>query len=111
MLLCLFFTLLIELLFAFILKLRNKRDYLNIILVNIITNPILVISTYIIGVLYGNSIKDSTTYILEILVVIVEGFIYKKFLDYKKIDGYFLSFILNACSYLIGLVISSIIYQ
>ena len=39
---CLFFTILIELIVALILKVRDKKDILNIILVNTMTNPLLV---------------------------------------------------------------------
>ena len=42
---------------------------------------------------------------MEIMVVIVEGFIYKKYLKYDKLNPFFVSLILNASSYFIGGVI------
>ena len=87
MAICLLSTMLIECLIAFILKVRNKKDYLNIILVNILTNPILVSLTITIRYLIGFKLEKIATISLEILAFIVEGLIYKKVLEYKKING------------------------
>lgn len=106
MLMCLIITIIIEMVFAYILKVRDKIDFLNILLVNILTNPILVITTYMIGILSSKLNKDIATYIFEVLVVLTEGYIYKKVLKYKKINGFILSLILNLSSYLIGLLIT-----
>lgn len=107
---CLFFTILIELTISLILRIKDKKDILNIILVNIATNPIVVLIPYIFGLLYNLRIRHIVLYILEIITVIFEGYIYKKYLNYKKINPYVLSFILNLSSYLIGDVINKIIY-
>ena len=107
---CLLSTIIIELLVAFILKVRDKKDILNIILVNITTNPLLVTTTTYINIIYGLKYRNILIYPFEILVVLVEGLVYKKYLKYKKINPYLLSFILNVSSYLIGLIINKIIY-
>ena len=102
MLKCLVCTIIIELLLALILGVRNKKDLLNVILVNIATNPIVVSLPIFMLVKYGYEARMSSLYILEILTVFVEGFIYKKVLEYKKINFFILSLILNVGSYFIG---------
>ena len=102
-------TLVIEVLFAIILKYRGK-DLINVILVNILTNPLLNSVIVAINYYYGLKARNISLYILEVLVVIVEGFIYQKYLNRRKINGYLLSLILNIASYGIGLLINKIIY-
>ena len=107
---CLVSTIIIELLIALLLKVRDKKDILNILLVNVMTNPLLVTITMYINILYGLKYRNILIYPLEILVVLSEGFVYKKYLKYKKINPYVLSLILNISSYLIGLIINEIVY-
>ena len=109
MLISLSITIVIEISFAFILKYRNK-DLVNVLLVNILTNPLLNSIIVAINYYYGLKYRNIALLILEILVVIIEGFIYQKYLDRKKINGYLLSLILNIASYGIGLLINEIIY-
>lgn len=106
---CLFFTILIELIVALILKVRDKKDIINIILVNTMTNPLLVsLTVYITYNRIFNRILS--VIILELLVVVIEGFTYKKVLKYKNINPFILSLILNASSYFIGEIINYFIY-
>ncbi len=109
MLISLSITLVIEISFAFILKYRNK-DLVNVLLVNILTNPLLNSIIVAINYYYGLKYRNIALLILEILVVIIEGFIYQKYLDRKKIYYYLLSHILNIASYGIRLLINEIIY-
>lgn len=109
-LICLAFTIIIEILIAFICKVRNKKDFLNIILVNIITNPIVVVFPYITYLYKGIVYRNILLIILEVAVVFIEGLIYKKVLKYNKINTYLLSLILNISSYLVGNIISNIIW-
>ena len=106
----LLFTIIIEVLFALILKIRNKKDILNIILVNTVTNPIVVLFPYINGLHYGMKHRYITLIILELLTLFFEGFIYSKYLKYKKINPYILSLLLNLASYLSGIIMNNIIY-
>ena len=107
---CLLSTIIVEVIVSLLLKVRDKKDILNIILVNIMTNPLLVSITVYINIFYGLKYKNIIIYPLEILVVLVEGLVYKRYLKYKKINQYLLSLILNISSYLIGLFINRIIY-
>ncbi len=110
MIICLICTILIEIVIAYILRVKDKKDFVNIILANCITNPLLVaISTYI-NVYYGLFARRISMIILEILAIIIEGYIYKKNLNFKKIKPYILSFILNFSSYFLGILINHIIY-
>ncbi len=102
MIICLLSTILIETLFSFILGVRKKKDYLNIILVNIITNPIVVLVPTILGIYCGLKYRNICLLCLELFTVFIEGFIYKKVLSYDKNNPYVLSLILNLMSYFIG---------
>ena len=105
---CLVLTIIIELIIAIILKIREKKDIINIILVNIVTNPLVVSIPAYILMRYGKKNYYISLYSLEIITVIVEGLIYKKVLKYKKINPYLISLILNLSSYLIGEIINRI---
>jgi len=107
---CLITTIVVEIVLAYLFKVKSKKDYLNIILVNIITNPIVVLFPYIIYLYHGITARYISLAILELLAFLTEGFIYYKFLKYKKINGYLLSLILNLSSYIIGNIINLIIY-
>lgn len=106
MLRCLILTIIIEVIIGLILKIKNKKDLLNIILANIITNPIVVSIPVYINIKFGLLERNICLIILEILTLFVEGFIYKKVLNYKKINPYLISLILNMSSYLIGEIIN-----
>ena len=106
MLICLVSTIVVEVIVALLLKVRTKMDIINVILVNILTNPLLVSVVNLISINYGLVIGYIFLFIFEVSVVFIEGFIYKKYLDYKKINPYVLSFILNLCSYLFGLLLN-----
>ena len=102
-------TIVIEMLLAFILCYRG-RDLLNILLANILTNPLLNSLIVTINYYYGIKARNISLYIFEVLVIITEGFIYWKYLKRKKVNAFLLSFILNIASYGLGLLINKIIY-
>ena len=104
MIICLILTLVIEIFMAFILRIKGK-DLIIVGLVNLLTNPLLVSITTSIDFLYGSKIKLIVIIILEIIVLLIEGYIYKKNLTSKKINPYLLSLLLNLASYGAGLII------
>ena len=55
---CLLLTIIIEIIVGLILGIRNKKDIINIILVNIVTNPIVVSIPILVLVKYGYSAKN-----------------------------------------------------
>lgn len=109
MLICLSSTIVIELIMSLLLGIRNKKDILNVILVNIMTNPLVV--SILMYIAYNRLFNTTISIIiLEILVILTEGFIYKKVLTFDKINPYVLSLILNISSYFIGGLLNNIIY-
>ena len=107
---CLLCTIIIEVSVSQILKIKNKKDILNIILVNILTNPLVVSIPILMLVKYNYTISIISLVILELLAFITEGFVYSKVLKYKKINPYLVSLILNLGSYLIGEILNKIMY-
>ena len=103
---CLLCTIVIELLIALILSVIDKKDLIYVILVNILTNPIVVLLPIFIYYKFGYMAKSITLYLLEILTVFIEGLIYLKTLKYKKLNPFILSLLLNLSSYLIGEIIN-----
>ena len=110
MIICLTCTIIIECTIAYILKVRDKKDLINVVLVNVLTNPLLVSTTTLIKVFISIKLHNILLPIFEIIAFIVEGFIYHKCLNYKKINGFLLSLILNLSSYFIGTLINNIIW-
>lgn len=109
MLICLISTIVIELIMSLLLGIRNKKDILNVILVNIMTNPLVV--SILMYITYNRLFNTTISIIiLEILVILTEGFAYKKVLTFDKINPYVLSLILNISSYFIGELLNNIIY-
>ena len=85
---------------------ERKKDYLNIILVNCITNPLVVSIPVFINVRFGLLQRHISLIILELLTLFIEGFVYKKVLKFKKMNPYLISLILNISSFLIGELIN-----
>jgi len=109
MLICLSSTIMIELIMSLLLGIRNKKDILNVILVNIMTNPLVV--SILMYITYNRLFNTTISIIiLEILVILTEGFAYKKVLTFDKINPYVLSLILNISSYFISGLLNNIIY-
>lgn len=102
---CLLLTIIIETTIALILGVKNKKDILTVILVNVLTNPIVVSIPVFMYVFYGYNAEIISLIILEIITVFLEGYIYYKYLVYKKINVFILSLILNFMSYVIGQII------
>ena len=105
---CLILTIIIELLVGLILKIKNKKDILNIVLVNIMTNPLVTSIPTFIYIKTGVLGRNISLIILEIFAVISEGSVYKKFLNFKKINPFIFSIILNSSSFIIGEIINNL---
>ena len=74
----LFLTLVFEAGFFLLVGKRDKKDLLLLVMVNIITNP-LVVSLYWLAILYGNWSHVVIIIPLELFAVLTEGFYYKKY--------------------------------
>ena len=96
-------TIILEISLAYILKIKDKKDLLNIIIINFITNVSLNSFIFISYILSKKLIIHIL--ILEITIIIIEGTFYKKKLKYKRINPYLISLILNIVSYSFSLLI------
>ena len=94
----LFLTILFEGTGAFFLGVRDARDQLLILLVNIVTNPLLVLFSVILMYHLGIDRAYLITYlILEPIVVYAEYRFYRTYLSTEK-DPFRLSLLLNIIS-------------
>lgn len=103
-------TIVIEILVSLIIGIRDRKDILNVFLVNILTNPLVVSISYLVNLRYGLIRKNIVLVFLELSAVLIEGFIYKRVLEYKKINGYLTSLLLNIVSYSLGIIINMIVW-
>ena len=106
-LLSLILTLFLEVLLSFFLGIRKKYDFLIIILINIATN---VSINVIINAVnhFDPSYLWTAIMILEVIVVLIEGFVYMKANIFKVINPFLASLILNTVSFLGGLIIEKL---
>lgn len=103
LLVCLVSTIILELLFALVFRVK-KHNLLIVVLAQIVTNSIVVLASnyvyYSTGTMEGYYISLA---VLEVLIVIVEGLMYKFFFkDYTFLNPFALSLILNILSFSIG---------
>ncbi len=108
LLISLFLTIIIELTVSFIIGIRNKDDMKVVILVNICTNPIVVYIANCLMLFTNDFIYNIGVAILEILVVMVEFVLYKKYLKFDKVSPFAISLINNVISFSIGVIINYI---
>ena len=102
-------TIIIELGIALLLGIKEKKDILNLIVINCITNPILnYIMMVVVYLTSNNVIIYFLFFLFEIMVIDLEYRFYKKMLVFKKISLLLLSIMLNISSLILGLIISVI---
>jgi len=99
-------TIIIEVIVGIIIGIREKKDILNVVLVNMITNPIVNVVPIVLNVYVSLKARSISIYTLEIITLFTEGLIYKKVLKYKKINYFLISLILNLSSYGIGEILN-----
>lgn len=101
--LSLLLTIALEIGFFLLLGKRNKKDLLLVTLVNVLTNPVVVL-LYWIAVLYTDLNTVIIMIPLEIFAILTEGYYYKKHgHDFKH--PYIFSICANMFSYWIGVLI------
>jgi hypothetical protein len=108
-------TITLEIIFFLLTKKRNKKDLLLLLLVNVLTNPIVVLSfwlmtSYTDWISYINT--DWNRYIilipLELFAVLTEGYYYKKYgCDFRR--PYLFSLTANMFSFWSGVVIQQLV--
>lgn len=110
MLRALLLTIVLETALAALLGVRKKWDVATTVLSQIATNPIVVITTLLVGMRASTPVYYTVLAAMEIAAVVTEGFIYRSALDYKKINPFLLSLILNAASFGLGQVFNYFVY-
>ena len=99
-------TLVLESGFFLLVGKRNKKDLLLVALVNVLTNPAVVL-LYWLAVAYADFNRVVVIAVLEVLAVLTEGYMYKKHgQDFKRPYGF--SLFANMFSYGTGLVLQMI---
>lgn len=98
-------TIFIELYISMLIGIKKRNDIITIIATNTLTNPIVVFTAIIL-----NNFKNALLYwtiviIIELIVIFIEGKLYEKILCFKKISSFKLSFINNAVSFIVGVII------
>lgn len=95
-------TLLLEGLFGLIWGIKGKRDWILLLLVNVVTNPIVVTLHYCVSTFWGFTI------VLEVFAVVAEWLAYRK---WGRSTGPALLFSLcaNCFSYFSGLLINFVL--
>ncbi len=104
LLLSLGLTLTIELGAAFLCGVRARRDFLLIFLVNVLTNPPLVLTLDLFYLAKGMP-PWYLIAALELAAVGVEGLLFRRRLQYTRVPPLCLSLFLNAVSFLGGLLL------
>jgi len=105
--LSLILTLVFEAGFFLLVGKRNKKDLLLLVLVNVVTNPIVVLSDWLV-VLYTSWDIRIVLLFLETFAVLTEGFCYKKYgKDFKRPLLFALA--ANAFSFTVGALIQLVL--
>ena len=99
-------TLVFELLIARLCRLRG-RDYLLVILVNILTNPAVVYLDMVCAARFPNG-RDLWQIPLEITAILIEGWCYAKYARSIR-RPWMLALVANVFSYGFGLVLNTLL--
>jgi len=83
----------------------KRKVFVPVLLVNLLTNPF-VVYIYNIMCLYSFKYKDVVTIFLELIVIIVEGYVYKCLLEINWKKALMISFISNVVAYLTGILLN-----
>lgn len=100
-------TIILEVLVFLFLTRRKRKDLLLLILANVITNPIVVLSFWLIS-LYTSWNVNIPLVPLEAFAVLAEGYIYKKYGDGFR-RPYLFAFAANMFSFWLGVLIEHLI--
>ena len=99
-------TIVLELGFFFLAGKKNKKDLLLLVMVNILTNPAVVV-LYWLMVFYTDWNREIIKAPLEIFAVLIEGRYYKKYgKDFRH--PYLFSAAANAFSFFVGVIIQNV---
>ena len=103
---CLVLTIFIEAISSFILGYRTIKEQCIIALINMATNPVVVYLSWIFSLIHNIVVQTCLLIIIELIVVIVEAIMLKKFATKKDIPFWIISLLNNGTSFIIGLFIN-----
>ena len=98
-------TWLIELPILYLLGIRTRRDILTGIYANMLTNPPVVFIANLLFI-FAPNLAWPPIGVMEMLVVLVEGFVFYRCLQFKKINPWTLALLANVISFETGFVIT-----
>ena len=98
-------VLIIETAIAFVFGARKTKDIFTVMLVNILTNPPVVLSGLTMA-MFINHLEKPLLYVIEIIVFLLEGFIYSKCKTFCTKNPYLISFVLNFITFALGELIN-----
>lgn len=101
---CLVVTILVEGIVILIKYGLREYAYYSL-LCNVLTNPMLNLLLYLLVWVFGSEIYMQSLIILEIVVVIVEAYVYRILCNFSRKEALKLSLLLNGFSYLGGVII------
>lgn len=94
-----------ELPISFAMGARTARKIITVALINIITNPTVVLCALCMTLFFAKW-QHIGILILELLVFFVEGFMFSKFKIFGKKNPYLVSLSLNVVSFTVGEIIN-----
>ncbi len=103
---CLVLTIVIEAITSFIIGYRTIKEQFVIALINIVTNPVVVYLSLVFSLIHNIVIQTCLLITIEILVVIIESIMLKKYNTQKNIPFWTISLINNGTSFILGLFIN-----
>jgi hypothetical protein len=98
-------VLITEPLLGFIAGARLLKKILTVMLVNVITNPVVVLTVLSLTV-FCSKLQPTGLFILEILAVFSEGFMFLRFKTFDQKNPYLISLALNCASFAAGKLIN-----
>ena len=84
---------------------RSKQLTYAVFLCNLLTNPLMSFLLLLYLLFFGQEFYYVVLGVLESVVVLVEGFIFKLVLDYRPVRAFSLSLFFNCASLCLGLLI------
>lgn len=109
MLRALLLTLIIECAIAWILGVRSRDGQKVVFLANLMTNPLVVSIGAGVLLFLGRNMLFPITVIMEVIVVVVEGVVYRRYLDIDR-NPFFVSLACNTGSFLIGELLNRFVF-
>ena len=101
-------TIILESFLAILVNIQDRAS--TLVWINCLTTPILVyLPNMSRSIIYTTYLTTLIIIFLEIIVVFVEGYLFKKNLKDLKINSYIFSLYLNGLSFLIGVLLSYIL--